>query len=148
MNSRKLAISLGIVLIIGLHAVPVLFYKGHSQTGWPILAWAMYARAQAPGPVQTTLRHIVGVTRQGKHERLDGRFLGLSPTAVRKFYLQPMWAGDSTAAGKLFQRVNRGRQDPIVELRVEGQKYTLIKGVVQEEKLPVVAYRMDSVVSR
>jgi hypothetical protein len=148
MHPRNLAISIVILLIIGLHAVPVLFYQGNSQTGWPILAWAMYARALPPGPIQTTLRHIVGVTQQGRQEQITPRFVGLSKTALRKLYLQPMWIGDSSAARELLDRLNRGRHDPLVELRVEGQKYTLSDGVVLEEKLPVVAYRMDPVMPR
>lgn len=148
MHPRKLAISIVILLIIGLHAVPVLSYQGNRQDRWPILAWAMYARALPPGPIETTLRQIVGVTRQGRQEQLDGRALGLSQTAIRRLYLQPMWLGDSSAARQLLQRVNRGRHDPLVEVRVEGQKYTLSSGVVREEKLPVVAYRMASGVSR
>jgi hypothetical protein len=143
MHPRKLAISIVILLIIGLHAVPVLSYQGHRQTRWPILAWAMYARALPPGPIQTTVRYIVGVSQQGTQERVTPPLVGLSKTALRKLYLQPMWLGDSSAARQLLQRLNRDRNDPLVELRVEGEKYTLRDGVVLQEKLPVVAYRMD-----
>ena len=43
-------ISLFILLILGLHAIPVLWYQGERQTRWPFLAWAMYARSFPPGP--------------------------------------------------------------------------------------------------
>ena len=39
---NKTGISVFILLVLGLHAIPVLFYQGDRQTRWPFLAWAMY----------------------------------------------------------------------------------------------------------
>ena len=47
----KTRISLFIVVIIALHAVPVLSYERGRQTRWPFLSWTMYAKSFPPGPI-------------------------------------------------------------------------------------------------
>ena len=59
----KTRISLFILLIIGLHAVPVVFYQGERQTRWPFLAWAMYSQSYPAGPITVAKRPKVRVPR-------------------------------------------------------------------------------------
>lgn len=141
MRSTKTWVSLLILLVIGLHAVPVLSYQGYRQTRWPFMAWAMYAASQPPGPIQTTNRRIVGLTTTGQTEQVTPKFIGMSRPGLNKAYVQPLWNGDSSTAGRLFDRLNQGRPDPFVELRVEGEKFTLSDSGVVEEPLPVITYR-------
>ena len=68
MRQPKAWISLFIVLVIGLHAVPVISFQGNRQTRWPILAWAMYAKSIPPGPIEMMKRRIVGFTAGGRQE--------------------------------------------------------------------------------
>jgi hypothetical protein len=123
--SNKTWISLFILLVLGLHAVPVLSYQGVRQTRWPFLAWAMYAKSYPPGPITATMRKIVGTSAGGKREEITPKLVGLSGAAFRNAYGVPLWKGDSAAARELMDRINRGRRDPVRELRLESIEYRL-----------------------
>jgi hypothetical protein len=137
MTSKKAWISALIVLIIGLHAVPVLSYQGHRQTRWPFLAWAMYAASFPPGPITTSRRRIVGVTAAGDTETLSPASIGVSGPALVKSYLQPLSSGDTATAQRLLERLNRTRTDSFVAVRLEGERFTLADtGVVRQAFSP------------
>jgi hypothetical protein len=54
-----------------------------------------------------------------------------------------MWDGDSSAAQRLANRINRGREDPFVEIRLQSEKYMVSDtGVVKQEN-PAIVYRVD-----
>jgi hypothetical protein len=74
--------------------------------------------------------------------------VGMSQTALRNKYLQPMWSGHSSAAQQLMRRLNQKRDDPFIELRIEGETYTLSEGHIVTEELPVTAYRLNTSGSR
>jgi hypothetical protein len=140
----KLWISLFILLAIGLHAVPVVFYQGQRQTRWPFLAWAMYAKSLPPGPIETKQRRLVGITQSGVEEALSAPLVGVTRSTYGRTYIQPMWAGDSSAARQLVARLNPGREDPFVAVRLEGETYTVTDtGVVKAPFSPIV-YRVDT----
>jgi hypothetical protein len=146
--SLKTRISLLILLIIGLHAVPVLSYQGERQTRWPFLAWAMYARSYPPGPITVATRRLVATYASGKEEEVTQRLVGLPTPAFKKTYIAPLWKGDSTPAYQLIERLNRGRSDPVVQLRLEGERRLLVDTGVVRETLPVVTYRAQPSASR
>lgn len=137
----KTRISLLILLIIGLHAVPVLSYQGGRQTRWPFLAWSMYARSYPPGPITMEQRHLIAITASGREEEADGRLVGIPGAAFRNQYVTPLWRGDSTPAYELIERLNRGRKDPVIRLRLEGVRQTLVDTGVVKEPLPVLTYQ-------
>ena len=141
MRDSKLWISALILLVLGLHAIPVISYQGHRQTRWPFLAWAMYARSWPPGPIQTMDRALVGRTAAGTEEEVTAWLAGLPRPAFRNAYVNPLFEGDSVLARELMERVNRGRDDPFVEIRTSGQRYTLADDGVVTEDLPVFTYR-------
>ena len=141
MRDPKAWISTLILLVLGLHAVPVLSYQGHRQTTWPFLAWAMYAKSYPPGPIDTMNRYLIGRTSAGRAEPVTAGLVGLSKPAFRNTYLNPLYQGDSTSARELISRINRGREDPIVEVRTVGTRYTLSRTGVITEELPVITYR-------
>ena len=143
MREPKVWISGLIILILGLHALPVLSYEGYRQTRWPILTWAMYAKSFPPGPIQTTRRRIMGTTSTGETEELTARLVGMSAIGLGKGYIQPLWIGDSLAARRLLGRVNRDRQDPFVEVWVEGERYTLSDSGIVKQDLHGTVYRVD-----
>ncbi len=137
----KTLVSALILVVLALHALPVLSYQGVRQTRWPFLAWGMYAKAHAKGPIQAQERRLTGLTASGQKQEITGYLLGLSRPSVRMLYLIPINRGDTAVAESLLVRVNKGREDPIVELRVEGVRYTLADTGVVTEPLPVVSYR-------
>lgn len=143
MRQPKVWISIFILLVIGLHAVPVLSFQGNRQTRWPILAWAMYAKAIPPGPIQMRKRRIHAFTADGRKELVTPNLAGVNKGALTTKFLQPMWLGDSAVARQLLRRLNHQREDPFVELRIEGEKYTLVGDSIVTEAFPVVTYRVS-----
>ena len=148
MRRPKVFISLLILLVIGLHALPVLSYQGNRQTRWPFLAWAMYAKSLPPGPIQTMSRRVVGITLKGDRDAVTPELVGLGEPTFRKMYLRALYEGDDSTARALASWLNRQRDDPYVELRLEGEKFTLADTGVVKEELPVRAYRIDPSRSR
>jgi hypothetical protein len=136
----KTRISLFILLILGLHAIPVLWYQGERQTRWPFLAWAMYARSFPPGPIDMTTRRLVATFASGKEEQVTGPLVGLPSPAFQKAYVTPVWRGDSAPAYELIQRLNRRGTDPIVQIRFEGESQTLVDTGVVTTALPVLIF--------
>jgi hypothetical protein len=144
MDWRKRGISLLIVLAIGLHAAPVVFYQGRSQTFWPFLAWAMYKNSRPPGPIEARRTRILGITAGGRQDPIDAGLVGLPRYTLREMYTQAMRGRDSTVAQQLISRLNAGRRDPFVEVRVITQTYTLSPSGVVLRNDPVISFRADS----
>lgn len=147
MRSRT-RISLLILLIIGLHAVPVLSYQGQRQTRWPFLAWAMYARSYPPGPIMVVTGRVLATSASGKEEEVTPQLVGLPTPTYRQTYLAPLLKGDSTPVGGLIRLLNRERHDPVIQLRLEGEKLILADTGVVKETIPAVTYRADASASR
>jgi len=141
MRQPKHRISLLIVLVLGLHALPVLSYEGYRQTRWPFLTWAMYARSYPPGPIQVMVRRLIARTTSGKEEEVTSRHVGLSQPAFRNAYLVPFSKHDSTAARELLTRLNQERDDKLVSIRLEQVQSTLSDSGVVREELPVIHYQ-------
>ncbi len=139
----KTWVSLFILLVLGLHALPVLSYQGLRQTRWPFLAWAMYAKSYPPGPIEATTRRLIGTTASGKEEEVTAHGAGLPGPAFRNAYIAPLWRGDSAPAYELIHRLNRERADPVVQLRLEGERQVLTDTGVVTEVLPEAVYRAD-----
>jgi hypothetical protein len=143
MHQPKLWVSILIVLALGLHAVPAIERPGVKQVMWPFLVWGMYKESRGPGPITADKRRIIGVTGSGRREELEADLTGLSSPALGRDFVSPMMAGDSVAARRLFRRINSGRSDPFVELRVEVERYTVADtGLVRKDN-PIMAYRLD-----
>jgi len=143
MRQPKVLISIAILLIIALHAVPVIFNERHQPTRWPILRWAMYKNPRPPGPIRADLRRIIALTSTGEADTVTPKLVGLSRFALSRRYFEPMRAGDSSAAQQLFSHLNRQRDDPFVEFRLQVETYTLTDtGIVKEAK-PDITYRGD-----
>jgi hypothetical protein len=137
----KTRISLLILLVIGLHAVPVLFWQGGHQTRWPFLAWSMYARSYPPGPITVARRRFIAIFASGKEAKVTAKLVGLPRPAFQETYIAPLWMGDSTPVYELIRVLNRERNDPVVRLRLEGERQTLVDTGVVVETLPVVTYQ-------
>ena len=69
--------------------------------------------------------------------------VGSSEWALLSLYARPMWAGDSTAAQRLFRRLNVKREDPFVELRLESERYTVTDSGIAKEENPAITYRLE-----
>jgi hypothetical protein len=142
MPQRRTLISIVILLVIGLHAVPVL-YRRERGTLWPFMQWAMYKNSRKPGPIYAHQRRILAITADGRQDTVTPRLLGLSITVLKQRYLAPIATGDVSPASELIARLNRRRSDPVVELRLEGETYTITDtGIVRTDD-PVVTYRAD-----
>ena len=68
MRQPNVLISLGILLILGLHTAP-FFRPDLRKQLWPFLDWTMYKDSRDAGPIQTNKRHIVGTTLRGDSQR-------------------------------------------------------------------------------
>jgi hypothetical protein len=142
MREPKTLISIAIILVIVLHAAPLL-YSAERKTMWPFLDWAMYKDSRPAGPIRANKKRIMGITAAGQRESVTTDLTGVSITAFTMLYLQPMWTGDSSAARRLFDRLNRERDDSFIELRVESETYTVTDSGVVREDNPPITYQAD-----
>jgi hypothetical protein len=143
MRQPKLWASVLIVLALGLHAVPAIMRPGTKMVTWPFLVWGMYKESRGPGPITADKRRIIAITASGHRVALEEDITGLSSPALGRDFVNPMMNGDSVVARRLFQRINTGRSDPFVELRVEVERYTIADtGLVRKDN-PIMAYRLD-----
>jgi hypothetical protein len=141
MPGRRTWISAFILLILALHALPVLSYQRNRQTRWPFLTWTMYAKSYPPGPIESVKRKVMARTASGRTDELTARIIGMRGPALGTWFVRPMWAGDSAAARELLDRVNRGRQDPYIEIWIEGQRYTLLESGIAEQDIRGPVFR-------
>jgi hypothetical protein len=147
MSRSRVWISIFILLVIALHAVP-LASAGLRKRIWPFLEWGMYKGSRPPGPIQTVKKRIIGVTSKGEREAVTPDFLGSSKFALQGLYELPMWRGDSAAAQKLFRRLNVQREDPFVELRLESVTYMVTDTGVARKENPAITYHVTPPPSR
>ncbi len=138
----RTAVSAGILLVVGLHAMPLL-HRPTMKRQWPFMAWAMYKDSRPPGPISANKRRMIGTTAGGQRLEVTARMVGLAPAAVSRMYAKPMWAGDSLTARRLVERLNRGRRDPFVEMRLEGENFLVRDDGIAEQALPPVTYRVS-----
>jgi hypothetical protein len=148
--SARTRVSLFIIMVLALHALPVLSYQGVRQTRWPFLVWAMYARSYPPGPIEVVLRQLVAVSPNGTRHEVDQGDVGLSGPAFRNNYLAPLTRGDTTAGRWLLNRLNRLRPGSVTQVRIETVRYQLVDGDpdVAVDTLPAVAYPASHIVER
>jgi hypothetical protein len=143
-HQSKAVISVLILLVIGLHAVPVVWYEGRAQTLWPFLTWAMYKNSRPPGPIEARQTRIIGVTSRGQRRAVTPTLVGLPRFTFTQMYTKRMRGGDSSAAHQLISRLNANRKESFVEVRIESQTYRLTDGGIVVQENPVVTFRPDS----
>ena len=144
---RKTLTSIVILLVIGLHAAPLLF-RSERGTLWPFMQWSMYKNSRPAGPIEANQRRIIAVTAGGRRDTVTTHLLGLSITVLEQRFLRPLATGDSSAAPILFERLNRDREDPVVALHLEHETYTVTDtGIVRTDN-PVLTYRFRPAESR
>ena len=147
MPSQKTVVSIAIALVIGLHAAPVLLWRERG-TLWPFMRWTMYMNSREPGPIDVHQRRILAITASGAADTVTPHLAGLSVTVLRQRYLGPIGTGDLSAAAELVERLNRGRTDPVVEIRLTGETYTVTDTGITSSEDPPVTYRADLAESR
>jgi hypothetical protein len=141
---HKVLLSLFILLVIGLHGLPLVFRKGPSQMSWPFLLWTMYKDSRPSGPIEARETRLMGVTSAGNPQVLTIDILGLPKPTIQKLYIKRMRAGDSSAAQQLFRRINAHSPEPFVEIRIESIMYRLTDSGVVVGENPVLTFRADS----
>ena len=139
-DRRKAVSSAVIILIIGLHAVPVI-WAAQRDALWPFMVWAMYKNARPSGPVVVNQRHILARSASGEQDTVTPHLLGLSITVLDQRFHRPLMGGDTTVVPLLFERLNRGRTDPYVELRLVSRTYTVTDTGLAQRENPVTTYR-------
>ena len=144
MPGPKVAISGLIVLVIGLHAAPILLYRTRKETMWPFLMWAMYKDSRPAGPVEARNTLLMGVTAGSNKHPITSDLVGLPKFTFREMYIKNLRGQDSTAARQLLRKLNRGRKDPFVELRLITETYRLTDRGVTKQHNPVISFRDDS----
>ena len=140
LRKPKTWISIAILTVIALHALPVVSYQGYRQTRWPILAWAMYARSYPPGPVQTDRRRLVAMTADGQRIPITSAMAGVPSPSMGKAFIRPLLQGDSATARELLRRLNRTRTDPVTEIQVEVELFAVSDTGLVTRTLPPVTY--------
>lgn len=143
-DRRKTVASAVIVLVIALHAVPVL-YRAERGTLWPFMQWAMYKNSRPAGPVQAQLRNLTAVTDAGRRDTVTPRLLGLSITVLEQRYLRPMMNGDSSVVPGLLERLNREREDPYVLLQLESETWTVTDTGLARQVNPVMTWHAGAI---
>lgn len=140
----KTRISLFILLVLGLHVLPVVSYQGVRQTRWPFLTWAMYARSYPPGMIDMVTRKLIAISPRGMQREVSYRDVGLSLPAFNNNYLESFARGDSAAAEWLIDRLNRVGSDSVTELRLGVIRYRLTDSGVAVDTLPDMVYTVGS----
>ena len=125
MRSSKAWVSLWIVLAVGLHAVPIVLRQRQNQTTWPWLTWAMYKDSRPAGPIVGERRRLSGVTETGVRSPSTRTRLGSASSWSTGLFVRPWLLGDTTAAPRLFAHLNQRRRDPLVEIRLSVETYTV-----------------------
>ena len=74
-DRRKALASAVIVLVIALHAVP-LVVSAERGTLWPFMVYAMYKHSRPTGPVEVNQRRILAVTASGARDTVTPDLLG------------------------------------------------------------------------
>lgn len=141
---RRTLVSAVIVLVIGLHAVPLAF-RAERGTVWPFMQWAMYKNSRPAGPVQVQQRRILALRASGAQDTVTPHLLGLSITVLDQRFLRPLMQGDSSVVPALFERLNRNQDDRFVELRLESESYTVTDTGLARRANPVVTYHAAGV---
>lgn len=138
--STRTKVSAFILVIVGLHALPVLSYQGAQQTRWPFLTWAMYAQSYPPGPIQAFVRQLVAVSADGTTRPITSHDVGLTVPALESRFVRPWSRGDTAAGRWLVDRLNRVGPDSIAQLRLESLRYRLVHSGIAVDTLPAVVY--------
>lgn len=144
LDRRKTLTSIVILLVLGLHLIPIVS-RAERDTVWPFMIWAMYKHSRPAGPVEVNQRHILAVTASGARDTVTPELLGLSITILDQRFHRPLMGGDTTVVPALFERLNRGRADPYVELRLVSETYTVTDTGLARRRNPVVTYRAAEV---
>jgi hypothetical protein len=142
MRNPKVWVSLWIALAVSLHAVPVLLRERPNPTTWPWLTWAMYKESRPAGPIVAERRRLSAVTESGRQVTVEEDSAGLSRFVINREFVRPWIVGDTGAAPRLFAHLNQRRQDPLVELHLSIQTYTVTDtGLAVSER--VLSYEPD-----
>lgn len=139
----KLAISAFVLALMALHLVPIVQeMRTGGQALWPIMAWGMYRHAHRP-PVTATSWEIIAETAGGERWEVGPHDAGQGPSGFGTLYVEPLAGGDSTAALRLGQILNRAREDRVARLVVEEATYRVTdEGVVATPGTPIT-YRLE-----
>jgi hypothetical protein len=154
MPRKHVFISLLIVAVIGLQLNTFLVGSKY----WPFMVYSMYRHSFRPGPIRGFKQRFFCMTEAGKELEVDlkvtpsalfGLFrrgqpseasVGVNSFAFYKLYLDPMRHGDSSATQRLADRINVGRQDPVVSFRLESEVYTISEAGAMTKKDQVFNY--------
>jgi hypothetical protein len=140
---RKALVSAVIVLVIGLHGIPMVL-SAERGTLWPFMVYVMYKNSR-DAPVQVNQRRILAVTVSGIRDTVTPERLGLSITVLDQQYHRPLMNGDSSVVPGLLERLNQGRTDPYVELDLVSETYTVTDTGLSRRENPVVTFRAPEV---
>jgi hypothetical protein len=139
-DRRKAFASIAILVVLGLHAIPVV-YARERDTMWPFMIWAMYKHSRPAGPIVVNQRQILAVTASGARDTVTPERLGLSITVLDQRFHRPLMNGDTSVVPVLLERLNRDRTDPYVELDVVSETYTITDTGLVRVKNPDAIYR-------
>lgn len=124
MSTGRRNLSMFILLILGLHLVPIVReWTGARETLWPFLSWGMFRHDSRPPVVADRLR-IVASTPEGSRLVVPAD-TGFDRFGFRRFYQMPFRAGDFAPAQELARRLSRRWRTSIDSILVEKTTFTL-----------------------
>ncbi len=158
------SISLFILIVIGLHALPLVQeLTGRRQTLWPIMAWGMYRKAHpSHEKIMVKKLHITAKTANGdvldvasihhppffnllkKNYHKDGNRILLGHYGYKRLFVKPMLKGDKQAARKLAALLNQDRQDPVTHIQIQSDLYEMGASGIKKVDSPVMTYDVSS----
>jgi hypothetical protein len=140
MSGNQIGISIGIVLIVGLHgwanaAKALAPGSWMGDRSWPFLAYGMYRQSYPPTVIRATKEHVTALTAPGQELQIRPEVVGLHGQALQHHYIAQMRNGDFTAARRLAERINLGRSEPVVGFRIDSETYAIADtGLLSEDK--------------
>ena len=145
MSLSKPLVSALILLVLGLHlgadaARAVGFSQWLGSRSWPVQAYGMYKESFSNRVISATRYRMIGVTERGSDLEIGLGTGGMERKALIDHFIEPMLEGDRSVAGHLADRVNQGREDPIVAFRLEGERVEIAEPGPVREKFPPVTF--------
>jgi hypothetical protein len=162
MKSVHWIISLFIVMVIGLHVLPLLQeLSGKRQTLWPIMVWGMYryahpsdkkinarkiyisARTESGDILEIApIRHPIVFNFLRRNYKKHSHRVPLAHYGYKRLFVEPMWQGNKHAAIKLANLLNQDRQDRITHIHIQTHFYNMGDAGIEKVGVPVITYKV------
>lgn len=109
------------------------------SVAWPFLMYCMYAHTR-PEPPRTTRTDYVAVLVDGREVVADPVALGYGFWVFDREVHGPIKKGDHAPVAELVRRLEREFGAPVVSIRREIQRHTVVGGAIEVERETLAVY--------